>query len=218
MSNSVKFLTEDKHIGIKERRERERQITRQAILAAALQIAQQEGWPALTIRKVGERIEYSPPMVYEYFASKEDMLRQLLQEGFRQLRASMQQAIATTEDREERLLQMADAYWDFALDNRELYQLMHGLGGVPLDMTAMAQAVQEVCMTAREAILDWAEAQGVVLPDPLGATEIAWSLLHGLASLSLVNRIEGEERRARSLMHQAIQAQLMAWKATYSSQ
>lgn len=202
-------------MGIKERREREKSITRQAILTAALQIARQEGWPALTIRKVGEHIEYSPPMVYEYFASKEDILLQLLREGFRQLTATMQQASTTIEDREKRLLKMADAYWEFALSNRELYRLMHGLGGVPLDMAAMADAVQEVCMTAQEAILDWARAQGVALPDPLGATEVIWSLLHGLVSLSLVNRIEGEERRARDLMHQAIQDQLMVWKATH---
>lgn len=205
-------------MGIKERREREKHITRQAILTVALQIARQEGWPALTIRKVGEHIEYSPPMVYEYFANKEDILLQLLQEGFRQLTATMQQARTSIEDREERLLKIADAYWKFAISNCELYQLMYGLGGVPLDMTAMAYAVQEVCMTAQEAILDWAEARGVVLQDPLGATEIVWSLLHGLVSLSLVDRVEGGERRARGLMHQAVRDQLVAWKATRKSQ
>jgi AcrR family transcriptional regulator len=205
-------------MGIKERREREKRIVRQAILAAALQIARQEGWPALTIRKVGECIEYSPPMVYEYFASKEDILLQLLQEGFRQLTTAMQQARASREDREEGLLKIADAYWEFALSNRELYQLMHGLGGIPLDRNAIAHAVQEVCMTAQEAILDWAQERGVVLQDPLGATEVVWSLLHGLVSLSLVDRVEGGERRARDLMHQAIQDQLVAWKTMHKSQ
>lgn len=198
-------------MGIKERREREKQLTRQAILTAARQIAQQEGWPALTIRKVGELIEYSPPMVYEYFASKEDILLHLLREGFDQLTAAMQQARAAGEDREEDMLRIADAYWDFALSQRELYQLMHGLGGVPIDRSAMAEAVQRACTTVQEALLNWAQARGIVLRDPPGAVEIIWSLLHGLVSLCLVERVEGGEKRARALMHQAIRDQLAAW-------
>jgi Transcriptional regulator len=198
-------------MGIKERREREKHITRQAILTAALQIAQQEGWPALTIRKVSERIEYSPPMIYEYFASKEDILLELLQIGFQQLTATMQRARMSTEDREERLLKIADAYWQFATENQELYRLMHGLGGVPLERGKMVQAVQEICMTAQDAIVDWAQAKGIVLTDALGVTEILWSLLHGLLSLTLVDRVEGGEQRARNLMHQALQQQLTGW-------
>lgn len=201
-------------MGIKERREREKHITRRAILTAALEIARQEGWSALTIRKVGEHIEYSAPMVYEYFKSKEDILLEILQEGFRQLTATMQQARTSAENGEERLLKIADAYWQFATNNRELYQLMHGLGGVPLDKTAIAQAVQEVCTIAQEAILEWAEIQNVAISDALGATEIIWSLLHGLVSLTLVNRVEGGEQRARDLMHHAIQSQLAGWKIT----
>ncbi len=199
-------------MGIKERREREKQITRQAILTAALQIARQEGWPALTIRKVGERIEYSPPMVYEYFTRKEDILLELLQEGFRQLKATMQQAEMSTEGREEHVLRIADAYWQFAISNPELYQLMHGLSGVSLDRAVITQAVQEVCMMTQEAILNWAEVRGVALSDARGATEIVWSLVHGLVSLALVNRVEGGEQRAKDLMHHAIQSQLAGWK------
>ncbi|WP_165422943.1 TetR/AcrR family transcriptional regulator [Ktedonosporobacter rubrisoli] len=205
-------------MGIKERREREKQLTRQAILSAALAIASENGWPALTIRKVGERIEYSPPMVYEYFASKEDVLLQLVQGGFQQLTELLQQASVASGVSEEGLLKIADAYWDFARSNRELYQLMHGLGGVPLDGAVIAQAVQQVCMTTQQALQAWAQAQGFSLPDPLGATEIIWCLLHGLLSLSLVERVEGGESRARNLMHEAVKSQLIAWKITYRRQ
>src|SRR5690349_10062450 len=125
-------------MGIKERREREKQITREAILSAARKIARTEGWSALTIRKVGEQIEYSPPMVYEYFASKDEILLHLLHEGFQQLNDAMRQATLATEDREARLYEIAEAYWQFAMSNPELYQLMHGTSGVPLDKTVIA--------------------------------------------------------------------------------
>lgn len=56
-------------MGIKQRREREKQEVRQGTLTAAREIALHEGWQAVTIRKVAERIEYSPSMIYEYFAN-----------------------------------------------------------------------------------------------------------------------------------------------------
>src|SRR5215831_17182373 len=63
-----------REMGFKERRDRERTEMRQAILHAASEIAAQEGWHAVTIRRVAERIEYSPPTIYEYFESKEALL------------------------------------------------------------------------------------------------------------------------------------------------
>jgi AcrR family transcriptional regulator len=204
-------------VGIKERREREKQVTRQSILLAARQIARQEGWPALTIRKVAESIEYSPPMVYEYFASKEEILLELMREGFRQLTAAMQQARASTEDRQERLFRIVEAYWSFARSNPELYQIMNGLGGVPLDIQETSQAGRASGMIPLEALQDWARDCGVTLVDAFGATETLWSLIHGMVSLTMVDRIDGGEPRARLLLHQAIQDILFAWCASNKS-
>jgi len=44
--------------------------------------------------------------------------------------------------------------------------------------------------------------------DPFGAVEMAWALMHGMVSLTLVERIEGGEPRARLLLHQGIEALL----------
>lgn len=196
-------------MGIKERREREKQITRQSILTAAHQIARQEGWPALTIRKVADAIEYSTPMIYEYFANKEEILLELMRDGYRQLIASTQQARFSTEDRRERLFKIVDAYWDFAQSNPELYQIMNGLGGVPLDIQETARVGREAGRVSLEALEDWAQENGIVLEDAFGAIEIAWGLMHGIVSLTLVERIEGGEPRARLLLHQGLQALLI---------
>jgi AcrR family transcriptional regulator len=50
-------------MGSQQRRERERQAIRQSILSAARQIAIEEGWQAVTTRKVADRIEYSQPTI-----------------------------------------------------------------------------------------------------------------------------------------------------------
>ena len=69
-------------MGIRERRQRQRQELRGGILAAAREIASTEGWRAVTIRRIAERIEYSPPVLYEYFDSKDDILLELARMGY----------------------------------------------------------------------------------------------------------------------------------------
>src|SRR5713226_3356020 len=103
-----------KAMGIKQRRERERQEIRQSILSAARAIAAEEGWQAVTTRKVADRIEYSQPTIYEYFENKEAILLALLHQGFEDMLAAMQTARAQHEQPEEQLLAMTRAYWSFA--------------------------------------------------------------------------------------------------------
>lgn len=199
-------------MGIKERREREKQVTRQAILDAAQHIAQAEGWSAVTIRRVGEHIEYSAPMVYQYFTNKEDMLIALLQEGFQRLEAAMRHASASTPEPEERLLRIADAYWQFAQSNRDLYQLMHGLAGIPVNTQVIANAIQQVCFVAEDALTAWTQANGVICKDAYEAVELLWGILHGLISLAMLHRLTGNEARISHLIHQAVSHQLAGWR------
>src|SRR5205814_9710452 len=72
-------------MGIKERQERDRKAVRRAILDAARELFVHEGYQNVSIRKVAERIEYSPAAIYGYFASKDDIFFALAEEGFRLL-------------------------------------------------------------------------------------------------------------------------------------
>ena len=200
-------------MGIKQRREREKQEVRQSILTAARAIARQEGWQSVTIRKVAERIEYSPPTIYEYFESKEDILTELLREGYRQTAAALKAVREVTEDPEQRLLNMVEAYWNFAMSNPELYQVMNGLGGVPFDCLEKPPAAREAFVTTQEALVEWARVKGVDIPDVEGAVEIIRSLVHGLISLTMVDRIHGGEPHAKELLQRAMRDMFAAWSA-----
>ena len=200
-------------MGTKERRERIKQATRQGILQGARQIAQQEGWSALTIRKVADSIEYSPSIVYEYFDSKDAILRALLQEGFQMLAVNMERAQRSTEDWAQQITRVTDAYWQFARENPDLYQVMHGLAGVRADAVARAEAGQRVGAIAARALMSWATANNVPLNDPMTSAEIMWSLLHGWVSLALIDRVYKDEQRAQQLLHHTVAALLRGWQA-----
>jgi AcrR family transcriptional regulator len=78
-------------LGVKERQEREREAVSRGILDAARELFVAEGYQNVSIRKIAEKIEYSPAAIYSYFASKDDIFLALAEEGFRLLLASGKQ-------------------------------------------------------------------------------------------------------------------------------
>ena len=205
-------------MGIKQRRERERQEMRQemrqSILSAAREIAAEEGWQAVTTRKVAERIEYSQPTIYEYFENKEAMLLALLRFGYEQLVTVVQEAKASTDDPEARLLAMTEAYWDFAFRSPELYQVMHGLAGISFGRYGHPDTPVEVKQSfglVREAMEQWAQAKGVERGDITDLVEARRSLIHGLITLAMAHRIAGGPDRAKHILQETMKDLLFSW-------
>ncbi|HWF84619.1 MAG TPA: helix-turn-helix domain-containing protein, partial [Vicinamibacterales bacterium] len=60
-------------MGIKERHTRDREAVRRSILDAARNLFVSHGYENVSIRKIAERIEYSPAAIYGYFPSKDDI-------------------------------------------------------------------------------------------------------------------------------------------------
>ena len=72
-------------MGLKERQERDREAVSRSILDAARELFVSHGYQEVSIRKIAERIEYSPAAIYSYFPSKDDIFFALAEDGFRLL-------------------------------------------------------------------------------------------------------------------------------------
>lgn len=109
-------------MGVQERREREKQGIREEILEAARTLFVKEGYENVSIRKIAEKIEYSPGTIYLYFQDKADILAQISEETFarleRKLVAINQDATVEPLDRLRRGLR---AYIQFGLENPNHY-------------------------------------------------------------------------------------------------
>ncbi|MGV8091330.1 MAG: TetR/AcrR family transcriptional regulator [Mangrovibacterium sp.] len=110
-----------------ERRQKEKENVRNSILQAALDIAMSDGWNSVTIRKIADAIEYTPPIIYEYFKNKEDLLNELALMGHRMLRKGFDVAREKESDPRKILILFSLSHWDFAFEHKELYQLMFSL-------------------------------------------------------------------------------------------
>ena len=201
-------------MGIKERRERQRQQLRSSILDAAREIARAEGWRAVTIRKIAERIEYSPPVLYEYFDSKDDILLELVRLGYaRQLEAVEAARAASSGEPEEAMLAMVRAWCDFAFRSPDLYQVMYGLGGVSFPVTELQKEGEKIGEAIAEVIEEILRKNGKEVEDVWERVTLGWGTLHGLVSLAMAGRIPGGNEEAQRLVDQAVRDYLSAWLA-----
>src|SRR5437762_7273193 len=114
------------------------------ILTAALQIVKDEGWQALSLRKIADKIEYTAPIIYEYFANKEAILKELTRQGYCLLFNKLKEAKDGQPDPATQLEAMWMAYWNFAFAEKEYYQVMYG---VEMNCCAVKQKMDEARWT-----------------------------------------------------------------------
>src|SRR6516162_2977783 len=110
-------------MGVKERREREKTELRELILDAARELFISEGYEGVSMRKVADRIEYSPTAIYLHFADKQELFRELCHADFAAL-AEQLNLLAQHPDPVERLRQTGLAYIQFGLHYPNHYKLM----------------------------------------------------------------------------------------------
>jgi len=111
-------------MGADERRRKERLALRNRIIKATLRIVADEGWDAVTIRRVATAIEYTPPIVYEHFENKENLLQEIIVEGHKRLYKTFATATGKNNDPKKALVSVSMAHWNFAFENENLYRLM----------------------------------------------------------------------------------------------
>jgi AcrR family transcriptional regulator len=95
----------------------------QAILDAARDLFVAEGYENVSIRKIAERVEYSPSAIYGYFAGKEDIFFALAETGFRLFFRSMK-AVKRSADPLETLRRAFWQYYQFSKTQPEYFALM----------------------------------------------------------------------------------------------
>ena len=153
---------------------------REEILAAARDLSARNGWRAVTIRSVAQELGYTSPLLYEHFHDKEDLLTQIAVDALGRLEARLAEKLPT--DHRAAVVCMVERYWTFMLEHTQLYRLVNGMDGVPIDKTVVGAAAQSLCKLVAEAVRpllgeNTGEADGQTLADEL------WALLHGMSAL-----------------------------------
>jgi AcrR family transcriptional regulator len=187
-------------MGVQERRAREKSETREKILDAARELFVSEGYEGVTMRKVAEKIEYSPTAIYVHFADKEDLFRQLCTEDFRKLGEGFQQVLAAA-DPAERLRLIGSSYIQFGIHYPNHYRLMfmtprpdcpdpHGEGHCQGLDVEKGNPEEDAYAMLKLAVEDGIRAG--IFRDGLADVELIaqtlWASVHGLISLEIAKK------------------------------
>jgi AcrR family transcriptional regulator len=107
------------------RRERDALRMKDDILDAARQLAEKEGFEAISIRKIAQKIDYTPSLIYHYFASKEEIVSVLLQQGYAKLAAALGAAGNQAQDPKRKLMAMTRTFLQTALEIPQEFTIVH---------------------------------------------------------------------------------------------
>lgn len=178
-------------MGVKERHERDREATSRAILDAARELFVSHGYQEVSIRKIADRIEYSPAAIYGYFPSKDDIFFALAEEGFRLL-FSFRSPGETTGTAVDDLRAMFLTYYEFSKTYPEYFALMFLDRSVPRisrdwqRFGFVGEMKHDMVARIQRAIDAGACPPGT---SPVAVFRILLTAVHGAAALRLCDRL-----------------------------
>ena len=200
-------------MGTKERQERERTKVRQAILDAARDLFIRQGFEHVSIRKIAERIEYSPAAIYSYFPGKDDIFFALAEEGFRLLCGGWldnPELLAPGDDVLDKIRHICLHFYDFSVQYPEHFALMFLDRSVPRLNTQYQLFPMLVEMKRKFAeLIQFATEQGhfPAGSNPHTLARVFMTTMLGVATARLCKRMggrDGGQALARDMMEVAL--------------
>jgi AcrR family transcriptional regulator len=175
-------------LGPRERREREREEIRTRILDAARELFVSEGVDSVTMRRIADRIEYSPTAIYFHFKDKEALLAELCDCDFRTFAHGFN-VIAQIPDPVERLRAAGRAYVEFGLNNPSHYRLMFMTPKPAHEQDKSGKGTpEEDAYAFLKAVVAELQAQGRLRDEDSDLdllSQTIWAAIHGVVSLEI---------------------------------
>ncbi len=178
-------------MGIQQRKEREKEDLRRKIITAATELFREETYATVSMRKIAKRVEYSVGTLYLYYKDKDELFLAVQSAAFERAFVFIQQ-LQKTDDPVERLRNLGERYLRFGMENPDLYRLMFMMEH---PMHAMKEgdawhsgiALHNLLTSVVKECID---AGRIVADDPDRLSFAMWSLVHGMVSLRISQRLE----------------------------
>ena len=171
----------------------------------AMQMFADEGYEAVTMRALAEKLDCSHALPYRYFADKREIFAAVCGLGFERFAVALDRAAAGVDGPEERLRVLARAYFRFALREPHAYRIMFELresvSAAPPQYRVKEIRSWQVLLES----VELAVQAGVLAGDPETVAHVFWAGLHGLVSLHLADKLR-LGRAARDLLEPLMDA------------
>lgn|SRR5271155_24378 len=178
-------------MGVKERKARQKKFLRQEILDAASELFVRNGYENVSMRRIADKIEYSPTTIYLYFKDKSELLEQVCKETFGRLVQRLSKIMEQPGDPVERLKRGLLAYVQFGLENPHHYRatfmmvLPEGFGGKKMHQDD-SPGMQAFAFLTR-GLGDCLKAGKMPAMNVELAAQTLWAGVHGITSLLITH-------------------------------
>lgn len=198
-------------MGVKERKLRQKKFLRQEILDAASELFVKEGYENVSMRRIADKIEYSPTTIYLYFKDKAELLEQVCHETFSRLSQHLKVILEQPGDPLVRLRRGLIAYVHFGLENPHHYRatfMMPIPDGFDKQKYASPDSPGlQAFDFLRRCVFDCISASRLHPKDPELASQTLWCAAHGVTSLLITHPLfpwVGKEQVIESVIDTAI--------------
>jgi AcrR family transcriptional regulator len=172
---------------VKQRREMEKENLRQLILDAAREMFADEGYASVSMRKIADKIDYSPTTIYLYFKDKNDLLRQICEETFAKLGQKLDSIGRKHGKTVHGLRKGLRAYVEFGLEHPKHYEVTFMLLLTRDLDEAEYQFAESLGKKAfdflRSSVADSMESGAIEEGDIDLISQTLWAGIHGVTSL-----------------------------------
>lgn len=176
-------------MGVQERRAREKKELRQEILDAARDLFVHEGYENVSMRKIADKIEYSPTTIYLYFQDKAELLDCICEETMSRLVRRQTLHEQTIADPLERLRHGLRAYIEFGLKHPNHYKVTFIMLQQPAE--GSKSKTRELGRRAfdhlRATLGQCVEQHLLDVADLDVSAQALWATIHGITSLMITH-------------------------------
>ncbi|MEU8849624.1 TetR/AcrR family transcriptional regulator [Streptomyces sp. NPDC048564] len=185
-------------MSIQTRKERERAERERLIVTAARELAEAEGWDAVTTRRLAAEIEYSQPVLYSHFKGKDAIMAAVAVQGCADMADELRTARTAAQGKRAALVAVGETYTAFARRRPALYDAMFTHR---VDLPFATPEAPEALQRAFAELLAAVEPIAAEGDDPGLLTETYWASLHGLVTLMRSGRLpEGAHEQRLELL------------------
>ena len=194
-------------MGLEERRNREKERRREAILKAARRDFMKKGFKSVTVDSIAQRAQLSKGAIYLYFKSKEEIYAQVLIRDIEKFHDRVADIFHGGDTASEVLVRFAQIYTEFFLNERELFRILMTFMVQPNPQNISEQINDHIIRTTNKTIgiIERIFQNGIENGEFPGCRDIRqcrnalWGLLNGIIALHLfTGREETREERIRS--------------------
>ncbi len=190
-----------------KRRAEHKTSTRDVVFRAAAELLDEGGYEGFSLRRLAERIGYTPTTIYRYFRDKDELVIAILLEGFAAFAQALRAAAAETPDPAAQIEALGRAYVRFGLDHPVMYRVLFMQRSDVWSRIPPEQLERECGESAFELLVtavDRAMSTGAIRARDVQGTALSlWALMHGVVSLCLAMPDLGDEATREAMISSA---------------